>query len=129
MMKVLLAATATWIASMVTLNAIVDWARFPWERHPDGSFIAACLLPPLVIVGGHLLFKWALGEKYPIFVSWFLKNGKFLVVALALVALTRQSYLTSVSADDARYDANQAYEAAYATSSTVEDVKRICSRY
>lgn len=121
LIKIILAGTATWTAAVFSYNAIFQWAQWPWAWGSEGEILLLSLLPPLVMLFGFILFKWAMGDT---FMVWLAENktkiGSVLLFALLLSA-THNASIAASSAEHASHMASEAYDMALSASDSANE--------
>jgi hypothetical protein len=115
--KVTLASFITWVAAVISHNAIFDWSYFPWEGRDAEQFVAACLFPPALCLIAFFLFRWAFGED---FIKW-LKGIRpnitaIVMIFFAIVAAVNAGEAASEASNAASESSNAASEASEAKS-------------
>ena len=106
--KIIIAGTVTWVA-VVRSYYIIKYEKFSWSsRYFDEGIDLLSFLPPVVVILGFLLFRWAFGET---FVAWLIKNkptaGSTLFIVLISIAAINAS-TASEMAEEAYYMAEEA---------------------
>jgi len=136
-LRITMAGTVTWTATVFAYNAIFRWAEWPWSGYSEGELTLLSFSPPAVLLLGYFMFRWAVGEGA--LFGWLQSNRPRLTTLVLTALLTFSAFQSRTAAEsadqafsaasEAESSASDARDAAYGAKSAAEDAQQSCERF
>ncbi|MDA1023182.1 MAG: hypothetical protein O2817_07550 [Proteobacteria bacterium] len=123
-LKVFIAGSTTWIAGCFAYGMIAsaaDGSSLSGYFLDDGWGALLSVLPPLVVLLGFLLFRWAIGNAFSMWLSNIRPNVSTVIIVSLLSATILTSGIAASNSADARGAASGALSYAEEASTYAQD--------